>query len=623
MCGVVGLITVSGPQRARHEFSQTLTQATNAIRSRGPDDEGQWISEDGKVGLGHRRLSILDLSARGHQPMCTERGSVLTYNGEIYNFKELRQQLTQSEFTSGTDSEVLLHGLEKYGTTWLEKLDGMFAFGFYSPAQSRLLLATDPAGKKPIYTYWDGQTFAFASEIKALREISGLRWNLDHFRLKQSLVYGYVPSPYTIYANVRKVPAGHFQTVDLTSGPQSVKVYWDVPLGGAKTERNYKSSKEELRHLLSAAVGKRLVADVPVGCFLSGGLDSSAIAFEAARLCQENTLRTFSAGFAQDPMSAHYDETVYARKVAANIRSKHIELQMRGGAIDASEIMARFDEPFGDSSAIPTYLLCAETSKHVKVVLSGDGGDEIFGGYLRFRAALAAEKYQTLLQIALSPLRTVTPSPHTFLSRLKRMQGAISSPLIKRLAVWNSFFSESDFQNFLGESEEDLFSSLRTWDEKTAGLSIGTKILYYNFKTYLFDDLLPKVDRMSMSHGLEVRSPFLDKKLIEFAFALPDHFKFDVFRTKKILKDAYRGDLGSEITDRAKHGFAFPLETFLESTSQSHTELAKVFPTAAFDWKTVAPLNRKSKEFMLWSLEVCLQQINISNVANTFLPGHK
>jgi asparagine synthase (glutamine-hydrolysing) len=610
MCGIVGIAYLDAPAPHPTVFKEQLDQAATAIRHRGPDDHGTWVGRN--VGFAHRRLSLLDLSARGHQPMQDAEGNILTFNGEIYNFGELRAHFPGQTFISHSDTEVVLKGLAREYRTWIKHLDGMFAFGFFSEAKAELLLAVDPAGKKPLYTYWDGRIFAFASEIKALRQIAGLDFSLSQENVKASLVYGYVPWPHTIYRFVRKLPAGHFQTVSLRAGPERPESYWDLPLGQTDFKIDGRHAQMRTRELLSDAVRKRLIADVPVGCFLSGGLDSSAVALEASRLLPKESLLTFAAGFSGDAHRSVYDETPFAQQVAGRIGSQHQVLQIDASAVDAGKIMRHFDEPFGDSSAIPTYLLCQQTARHVKAVLSGDGGDELFGGYLRFRAGMLSEKYQTLWQLALSPLSLFQGSPHSLLAKLNRFRSAVSFPLIKRLSVWNSFFTEEELSRYVGNGTESSLETFRLWDERTHGLPIGEKILYFNFKTYLFDDLLPKVDRMGMAHGLEVRSPFLDKRLIEFAFRLPTSLKFDPFRTKKILKDAYRPELGKDITDRAKHGFAFPLETFLASQSVDAISepLRKIFPDAPLRLDIGDTRNRTSKQFMIFSLEQCLNLID-------------
>ena len=626
MCGIVGLL-VPGAEINRGASSvvnfrrAALQSAVESLRHRGPDDGGVWLSPDARAGFGHRRLSVIDLSSRGLQPMLGEDGSALTYNGEVYNYRELKSEFTSGEnFVSESDTEVLLKCLMSEGERILPRLDGMFAFAFYSARNNQVILATDPAGEKPLYTYWDGKHFAFASEIKAIKALlaqQGGDFSLDPKALKESLAFGYAPYPRTIYRKIRKLPAGQFQIIDLNSGPKHPVTYWEVPIGEIDRSVRYQDAVAGLRILLRKAVAKRLVADVPLGSFLSGGLDSSAVSLEAASLLRPSRLKTFSAAFSADPLSGFYDESSFARTVAERIGSEHFEVQISSQNVDAASIMQRFDEPFGDSSAIPTFLLCQETRKYLKVALSGDGGDELFGGYMRFRAALVSEKYQTLCKLILSPTSRLQVEPRSLLGKMKRFRSAVSHPLLSRLATWNAFFSEQDLEYFLGEKFTEFAIEIKSWDEKTKGQSIGEKILYYNFKTYLFDDLLPKVDRMSMAHGLEIRAPFLDKELIEFAFRLPTEFKFDAFSSKKILKEAYRDLLGKDITHRSKHGFAFPLESFLGSQPPYiGAKTRGVFPAARTDLKDLGPLNRSAKQFMLWNFETNLKHIAAGESTN-------
>ena len=371
------------------------------------------------MAFAHRRLAILDLSANGHQPMMDAAQNVLTYNGEIYNFQELKRSFELGSFRSGTDTEVLLKGLVKKEDRFLSELDGMFAFAFLKQSSRELILAVDPAGKKPLYTYWDGKIFAFASEIKALLAFRELDREIDREGLRQSLFFGYVPWPSTMYRFIRKLPAGHLQRVSLKTGPKPVERYWDLPMGQTNEQMTMRKASEQLKFLLRDAVRKRLVSDVPVGCFLSGGIDSSAVALEATSLIpREMPLRTFAAGFSSDRQGDFYDETKYADMVATSIGSRHRILQIDAASVEAEHVVGHFDEPFGDSSAIPTYLLCRETRRFVKVVLSGDGGDELFGGYLRFNAALLSERFKGLWSLALSPVSLFKTRPRSFLGKL-------------------------------------------------------------------------------------------------------------------------------------------------------------------------------------------------------------
>jgi asparagine synthase (glutamine-hydrolysing) len=608
MCGVFGLSFSS--ESKSQEWWQTHLNKVNATQAhRGPDEQDLWISPDGHFGFAHQRLAILDLSPTGRQPMKSQSGkSLLVFNGEIYNHQELKTHLPGFSFRGHSDSEVLLECLEQKGDHLLKELDGMFAFAFADLDKKRMLLATDPAGKKPLYTYWDGRTFAFASEIKALKVIPEIQLKVSKKYLKQYLVYGYVPYPNTIYENVTKVPAGSYQWIDLKSRPGMVRAYWDLPLQPHTSTYGFRKSQEILDDLLTTAIKKRLGADVPVGCFLSGGLDSSVVSLIAAKIFKEQKLKTFSVSFKAPNIPAHYDESPYARYVAEKIHSDHHEIHVDVSNLNSTPIMTHFDEPFADSSAIPTYLLAQETAKHVKVALSGDGGDEIFGGYMRFRAGLLSSEYAWLLKPLLAPIHFGAVPPRSWKGFLKRFKERLhTSPLIQQIS-WNSYFNQNDFDKYMFECAEDIYLKAREFEFLTEDLDVGQKILYYNFKTYLFDDLLPKVDRMSMAHGLEVRSPFLDKKLIEFAFALPTSFKMDFFGTKKILKRTYAPELGKEFVYRKKQGFALPIENFIEAQNSSNAfqkipAHLKGFSFSAKELNEMKANQHHQKIFMLLSLE--------------------
>lgn len=555
MCGIAGFWNQF---ESREVKVQRLEAAGKMLKHRGPDGQGRWISENSNVGLVHRRLSIIDVNDRAQQPMISGSGqSVITFNGEIYNFKELASKLKFKNFRTQSDTEVLLEHLEQNGDQAIIDLDGMFAFAKYDQRQRVLFLAVDHFGKKPLYTFWNGTQFAFASEIKAL-EALGIRLEVEAEFMAEYLLFG---SPFhsgTVFKNVRKLMPGYTQKI-INGIPQRPQVYWDLPLGQTDS-LSYVEAKEQLKVLIAAAVQKRLVADVPIGAFVSGGLDSGIVAYEAQRSSQ-GSLCTFSVGFKGHKA---FDETRFALEIARKIGSTHKVIENEDSSVDQVEkILAHFDEPFPDSSAIPVFELCRVVSKNVKVALSGDGGDEFFGGYRRMQAALFTERWGGLMRVFLDPVRSTLRgrelSPRSRLSYLLRLSDALGSPLTKRLLVWNSYFSEESIRHHLPGRWQKISAKLDAWEEALQGFDIGQKILYFNAKTYLFQDLLPKMDRMSMYHGLEVRSPLLDRALCEFVFKLPTAFKFGTFTTKRILKDCYRETLGADIVDRRKQGFATPI----------------------------------------------------------------
>lgn len=573
MCGIAGYWDQTNLWK---DSEAKLKAADLALQHRGPDAKGLWFTEDKKIGFLHRRLAIIDLNERSTQPMISQSGkSVITFNGEIYNFLKIRPSFPNINWRTTSDTEVILEGLENEGLTFLKKLDGMFAFAHYHQLKKEILLAVDPFGKKPLYTYWDGKIFAFASEIKGLRAM-GLPLEVCPEALSEYFLFGSPFGDKTVYKNIRRLLGGYSQQI-LNGIPQKAQPYWDLPLGQLNTKITYFEAEEQVQNLLAQAVQKRLMADVPIGCFLSGGLDSSAVAFEAQTNIGSNKLKTFSVGF---PGHKNYDETRFAESVAKRIGSEHFSLSGTWPqAVEIDRILAHFDEPFPDSSLLPTFTLCKEVVAHAKVALSGDGGDEIFGGYRRMQAGLFTERWGGLLQILLKPLSLgaiKSSSPRSRLGFLLRLQSALQFPLTQRLLIWNSYFPEASLQKYLDFSWSVIEQKIKNWEELLQGHNSGQKILYFNAKTYLFSDLLPKVDRMSMYHGLEVRSPFLDKQLSEFVFTLPTNFKFTNWQTKRILKDVYRKYLGSDIVDRKKQGFATPLHPVYDWKLKAGPSLSKL-----------------------------------------------
>ncbi len=569
MSGIFGAFDPES--QSRGDLEARARRATQSLYHRGPDDGETWISSDDHVALGHRRLAIIDLDARARQPMKSHSGcSLITFNGEIYNYQTLRLQNPHLPKRTSSDTEVLLELLDQKGMeTTLPLLDGMYAFAYFNQSERKIYLATDPAGKKPLYVYHDAKRFLFASEIKAFFAYGNLDLSLAEDGLKEYLVYGYNPYPKTIFKNICKLPAGHFQIFDLLEGARSPEKYWDIPLLGPEITGRAEDITQELKLLIRQAVKKRLVADVPVGVLLSGGLDSSVIAVEASSVNLEEKLKTFSIGFLKSMGSTSGDGSIYSRLVANKIMSDHTEVQVDSSQINVDQVLRHFDEPFGDSSCFPMSSLYQEAVRFVKVALSGDGGDELFGGHRRLRAGLFTQDHRKLMRTALMFVPIKNSRGRHWYNYLGRLKSAVEAPLMERMFAWNSFFNEAELKLFFGAQFEAHYEEAKKFAELTSGVEVGRKILYLNFKSYLFDHLLPKMDRMSMLHGLEVRSPFLDKALIEYAFLIPTKIKFDAWTPKKILKNAYRSHLGAEITDRPKAASAYPLAHFVELKSKS------------------------------------------------------
>jgi asparagine synthase (glutamine-hydrolysing) len=575
MCGLCGVrsATVPGTSAEVRAMMRTLAH-------RGPDGEG--LHAEKGLALGHRRLSIIDLSERAAEPMTNEDGTLwLVFNGEIYNFRELRKDLeARHSFRSQGDGEVILHLYEERGDEMVAALEGMFAFALWDARRERMLLARDRAGKKPLF-YHDGpRLFAFASEPKALLAHPGVPRELDPQALPLFLTHGYVPTPRTFYAGIRSLPPGHRMMLT-SAGAEAPEPYWRARFLGEDRGLDLAEAGARLRELLRAAVGRRLVADVPLGAFLSGGLDSSAIVALMAEQA-EGRVRTFSIGFKDAPA---YDETAYAREVSRRFATEHTEFVVEPRAMDLLDDLVRFhDAPFGDSSAVPMWLLAEQTRKHVTVALTGDGADEVFAGYMRFWGAALSEHVPAwAAQLAAAASRLV-PEPrdrHSPRRMLKRFAEAGPLPLAERYLEWTGVFT-GELTRWLqprwhaAASSELLLAPYVAHLQGNPGSTLD-RILQLNFETYLPDDLLVKADRMSMAHGLELRSPFLDREVVEFGARLPDRLRIRRGRGKQVLRAAMKDFLPPSVTTRKKMGFGVPLALWFrgDAAAEVHRRLTR------------------------------------------------
>jgi len=563
MCGICGTLVRRGPVDP-----EAVTAMTGVLAHRGPDARGTHVAS--RIALGHRRLSIIDLSHAADQPIGNENGSVLlVFNGEIYNFRELRRDLeARHRFRSGGDGEVIVHLYEERGDEAVAMLDGMFAFALWDATKRRLLLARDRSGKKPLF-YHDGpELFAFASEVKALLKHPAVPHRRDEAALPLYLTYGYVPTPRTFYRDVRALPPGH-RLVATEHGVEGPARYW-APRFRDGAVRDDREAEETFRTLLAAAVRRRLISDVPLGAFLSGGLDSSSVVALMAEQAS-GTVKTFTIGFAG---GREYDEREYARAVAERFGTEHTEFVVEPKTLDLIDrLVWHHDGPFGDSSAIPTYLLCDLTRRHVTVALNGDGGDEVFGGYLRFYGGSLSEPIPRglfrLAAVALGVLPEPKDRRHP-LRFAKRFAEAGSLPLAERYLRWNGYFTAGLPELVRPElrahaSGSGLIESYAEPLERAAHLAAGerastlSRLLQLDFETYLLDDLNVKMDRMSMAHGLETRSPFLDTALVEFGASLPDRLRMRLGKGKLLLRRAMKDVLPPTILSRRKMGFGAPL----------------------------------------------------------------
>jgi asparagine synthase (glutamine-hydrolysing) len=565
VCGIAGIYAGGRPLDA--PFGAILQRMTQTLVHRGPDDEGYRI--DGPVGLGFRRLSIIDL-AGGHQPLSNEDGTVWTiFNGEIYNYRDLSAQLEGKGhvFRTRSDTETIVHAYEEWGPACLERFRGMFAFAIWDRRQQQLFLARDRLGKKPLYYALVDGALVFGSEIKALLEYPGLDRSLDLEAVSDYLSLLYTPAPKTAFRQVRKLPPGHYLLADRNGA--HVRRYWDVSFAPGARDGN---AAQRLADLLHESVALRLRSDVPLGAFLSGGLDSSAVVGLMAGALTSPVI-TSSIGFPDDA----FNELMYARQVAQHFHTEAHEHMVTPDAMQVlGTLIWHYDEPFGDSSAVPTYYVSKLARQHVTVALSGDGGDESFAGYRRYYFDVRENKVRKLVPDSLrQPLfgliGTLYPKAD-YLPQIFRGKAFLSN--LAR-TPWGAYFHSvsnineadkgrllsADARASLGDYETvALFEELYHTADGPDSLS---RIQYIDFKTYLPDDILAKVDRASMANSLEVRCPLLDHRLVEYAASLPSHLKLRGSRTKLIFKEAIRDLLPDEIIARKKMGFAVPVGSWL------------------------------------------------------------
>ena len=574
MCGICGVIHLDG----RPVDPRALQRMNAQLRHRGPDGDGFFIA--GSVGIAMRRLKIIDI-AGSDQPLRNEDGSVqLVFNGEIYNYRELRRQLGARghRFHTDGDGETVVHLYEERGAAAVERLRGMFALALWDSRRGRLLLARDRFGQKPLYTYQDGRIFAFASEIKALlahpavpRESAFAAG--DKRALQAWLSYGYVPAPQTAFRGIKMLEPGRTLEIDLAGAVKSRSYWTPPPLANSDSSARADDCMDGLRAQLDEAVKLRLVSDVPLGAFLSGGLDSSLIV-ALMRQHSNADIKTFSIGFEGDDS---FDETRYAEQVARRLGTQHQSFRVQPQAMSLlSRLVWHHDQPFADSSAIPTYLVSQLTRQQVTVALTGDGGDELFAGYERFYAAALMRKLRfmppLLLRGAERLLRRLPEGTGYYdpLKRARRFARAASQPLDHAYFDLARVFDAELLAEICPGAEPPSF--LTPYLDKSQPHTIA-QLVEANMRSYLPDDLLIKADRCSMAASLEARAPFLDHQLAEYAAGIPFNLKLRGSRTKHILKEAARGLLPQEIIDRKKHGFGVPLGSWLRRDMAQAREL--------------------------------------------------
>jgi asparagine synthase (glutamine-hydrolysing) len=572
MCGIAGFVS------NRHEDDSKLKQMTSLLAKRGPDDFGGFCV--GNVGLGHRRLSIIDLST-GHQPMFSEdKTVVIVFNGEIYNYQRIREGLIEEGFTfiTESDTEVIIKGYQAYGLKGiLNKLEGMFAFALFDDRSGSVFLARDRFGEKPLFYFQDEAGFYFASELKALVPFVPEK-TIDKEALNLYLTLTYIPAPYTIYKDVRKLLPGNFIEVKSTREIRFIEYYSlkDV-IESTKPYNKYEDAKRKLRTSLFQSVKDRMVADVPLGSFLSGGIDSSIISAIMAKQSAE-PINTFSIGFKEKS----YDESDRAAIVAKHINANHtLHVIDHNDLLEiADEVVEYFDEPFGDSSALPSFIVAKKAREKVTVVLTGDCADELFGGYEKYLAPYYVKKYNTLPGFLKSLMsKVVATVPHTAVTNsfLRKIKKVLLNARLDALDLHYNFMSlgfNDDERKLLLKPEfiRNVKALVKERYDAVRNLSVMDKGFYADVTTVLEGDMLVKVDRMCMANSLEARVPFLDSQIVKQSFMMPTSFKIQGTNKKRILKDTFKDLLPAKVFQFSKKGFGVPIALWFRNELRSELE---------------------------------------------------
>jgi len=636
MCGICGKINIEGKEIRR----ELISRMNSVLTHRGPDDEGIYINNPSpgasqamaSVGLGHKRLSIIDLSEAGRQPMSNEDGSIqMVFNGEIYNFKNLRKELEQSghHFTSQTDCEVIIHLYEKEGIECIKKLNGMFAFALWDSKNHALFLCRDRLGIKPLFYSWDGKSLCFASEIKSILCNPEVSKKIDWNTLNLYLTLNYIPAPYTIFKKIKKLEPGCYILVRKEG--LEIKQYWDIEKDTEYYENkknNFETYKKNLYDLLEDSVRIRLIADVPLGAFLSGGIDSSIIVGLMSRV-SNSPINTYSIGYKDIPL---FDETESAREVAKLNDTHHHEIILSAKDVldTIPEVLTSLDEPFADSSAIPQYIVSRETKKHVKVALSGDGGDELFAGYRMYSGEYWYSRYKLFPRVLrtklIEPLLTSLPDSRDkylleHIRRIKKFVTGAKDRFEDRLFAWNEIFSEELRGKIINKKKiesdkinpdlgkEMLLKRLSSFDRDNIN-----RMLYMDLKISLPNDMLSKVDGMSMRNSLEVRVPFLDHRLVEYVFQIHGNLKLKGKKGKYILLETFKNILPPFLLNKPKWGFEIPISKWLKFELRflinEYLSKKKIEAQGIFNFKPIEKLiddlfqDRSDTSWHLWNLIV-------------------
>ncbi|MBT1702040.1 asparagine synthase (glutamine-hydrolyzing) [Chryseosolibacter indicus] len=564
MCGITGSIS------KKKLDSDIIMHMTNALIHRGPDAQNIFINNSATVALGHTRLSIIDLSAGANQPFKSGDGRyVIVFNGEIYNYKSVKAELIRDNgslnFKTESDTEVILYAYARWGSKMCSKLEGMFSIVIYDNFEEQLFICRDRLGKKPLYYYHDSSCFVFSSEIKSLLKHPVVRKNIciDKETIGTFLHLGYIPEPYTIYTTIKKFPSGHFSILSSSELSLKTEMFWEVESDVVikPNEWSEQAAKKALLNSLEEAVEKRMISDVPLGAFLSGGTDSSLIVAIASKLCKDK-LKTFSIGF-KDPK---FNEQEYATRVAKKLNTEHYayELDEHEAVNLLEDYLVHFDEPFADTSAVPTMLVSKHARKEVKVALTGDGGDELFSGYGSYDWAMRLAN--PLVHLVQSPLGTLFNAIGS--DRLKRVSRMLENVKDQQrqshiFSQEQYFFSEKELVSELLQESTKRFYRIN-YHSNFKSLNAAEEQALFDIKYYLKDDLLVKVDRASMYYALECRSPFLDQKVVALALGLPYGFKRKNGERKWILKELLKDFLPEELVYRPKWGFSIPLAKWMK-----------------------------------------------------------
>ena len=585
MCGICGKISLNGAMS-----ENLIHKMCEVLKHRGPDSEGVEIFNHHNpnragdlrsptrfsVGLGHRRLSVIDLSPAGHQPMSNEDGSIwLVMNGEVYNFPELRESLEKKGhvFKSHTDTEVIIHLYEEKGIDCLNDLRGPFVFAIWDTNKQRLFIARDRIGKKPLFYRYKNQELIFASEVKAILQDHEVKVEVNRSAVTDYLSYGYVPTPESMFKGIMKLPPAHFMVYE--KGNIKIEKYWSLDFS-RKIKLSEKEYCDRILELLEEATRIRMISDVPLGAFLSGGIDSSAVVYMMSKL-SSRPVKTFSIGFEEQ----EYSELKFAKIIADRFGTEHKEYIVKPNAIEIlPKLVWHYNEPYADSSALPSYYVAKMTRQDVTVALNGDGGDECFGGYERFMAARFAEYLKIVPGNLLRSIADRLPESlglKDFRTRLKRFLLMASRPYRERHYNWVNVFRDGEKENLFSEEfkreigNRSSFYYLNNAFDECKSKDVVDLVMSTDIKTNLLDDLLVKMDIATMANSLEGRSPFLDHKVMEFAASIPSNMKIKGTRLKYILKKALKNKLPDEILGRGKMGFGVPLDSWFRGELKDYS----------------------------------------------------